>query len=591
MDNISEIKQKIDIVDLVGSYVQLKKTGRSYKGLCPFHSEGTPSFMVSQELQIYKCFGCGESGDIFKFVEKVEGVDFSSALEQLAQKAGVKLDRAEIDPQAQKKKRLYYINQLTAKFYHYILTQRPEGKVALDYLKEKRKLSDKTIEDFMLGYAPDNWDSLLKFLAKQKVEVPEMLEAGVITARTSGGGYIDKFRGRVMFPFTGIDTKIIGFNGRTVFDRDPKYLNTAETPVFHKGSFLFNLDKARLDLKKKGAVVVEGQMDVIMAWQSGITNVIASSGTFLMDYQLKTILRYTNDIVFCFDSDTAGIGAVYRAVEMAEKLGFNIRVTIIPAPYKDLDEALRAEPEKMKKALKDPVDVYDYYFVTVLKTHNKETAIGKKLILDDLAPIFSKSSNPVVIDHYSKKIAEELDISEETVRGVLKKGFYDLASNSNTDNTPDSGETPLWSENNPEGYLVALLLKADIDTMRDYGYKLQLEDFSEPIVVEVFKALIDYLKEDKKSFNIKQVLKRLPDDYQDKVSELYLWDFDGIIDVDSPQSLERELENAFKRMKKDSAKRAIKNLIEEIKVAELEKDSEKVTKLTKKVEKLKKNFL
>lgn len=588
MDTISEIKQKIDIVDLVGSYVTIKKAGRNYKGVCPFHSENTPSFMVSPELQIFKCFGCGEAGDIFKFVEKIEGVEFSVALEQLAARAGVVLEKKDYDPESAKRKELQRINNLSAKYYHYVLTKHPQGKPAMEYLTQKRKLTNDTIDFFQVGYAPDTWDSLYKFLKKQGIHENEMLDAGVINERSKGSGYIDKFRGRVVFPFKGIDGNILGFNGRTLFDREPKYLNTAETAVFHKSVFLFNLVNAKIDIKKQGAVIVEGQMDVLSAYQHGIKNVFASSGTALAESQFKILQRYTNDLTFCLDSDSAGVTAVYRAVEIAEKLGFNIKVALIPSPYKDLDEILQKEPEKAKKAIKDAVDVYDFYISTTIKANNKDTAMGKKLILETLADLFSKIKNPVIVDHYAKLLATELDLSEETVIEMFKNG---VPSGSYENYKEDSEKLPLLSRDNPEGYFIALLLKADIDTMREYAYKMDVEDFINPIVVNIFKSLVDYLKEDKKSFNIKQVIKRADEAYHDNISELYIWDFDGIIEVDSTQQLERELESLFKRIKKDSAKRAVKDLTEKIKIAEMEKDGDLVLKLTKKVEKLKKSFL
>ena len=413
-----------------------------------------------------------------------------------------------------------------------------------------------------------------------------MLDAGVISEKSSGDGYIDKFRGRVVFPFKGIDGNIVGFNGRTILDREPKYLNTAETAVFHKGTFLFNLVNARIDIKKHGAVVVEGQMDVISAYQDGIRNMVASSGTALAENQLKILQRYTNDLTFCFDADSAGVNAVYRAVEIAEKLGFNIKVALLQAPYKDIDEVLKAEPEKAKIAIRDAVDVYDFYISSTLKANSKESALGKKIILEALVPVFSKINNPVIVDHYSKMLATELGLSEDTVTTMFKGGTL-----GNYVGPEDDQKIPLLSRDNPEGYFLALLFKADIDIMREYAYKMDVEDFLNPIVVNIYEALVAYLKEDRKSFNIKQVIKKAEEGHHDNISELYLWDFDGIIEVESPQILEREIESVFKRIKKDSAKRAVKALTEKIKVAELEKDWDLVLKLTKKVEKLKKSFL
>ncbi|EKD99763.1 MAG: hypothetical protein ACD_22C00180G0001, partial [uncultured bacterium] len=246
MDQITEIKQKIDIIDLIQGYVPLKKSGRNYKGLCPFHSEKTPSFMVSQELQIFKCFGCGESGDIFKFVEKVEGVDFPQALERLAEKAGIKLEKTSYDPNSDKRKSVYELNNIANKLYQYILLKHPAGKKALDYVKNKRKITDEVIAKFGLGYAPDKWDTLYNALTKKGFKIQDIVNAGLIVPRTSGGGFYDKFRGRVMIPLTELDGKVAGFTGRDVVNKDPKYLNSPETPVFHKSSFLFALDKAKV---------------------------------------------------------------------------------------------------------------------------------------------------------------------------------------------------------------------------------------------------------------------------------------------------------------------------------------------------------
>ncbi|KKS12058.1 MAG: primase protein, partial [candidate division WWE3 bacterium GW2011_GWF1_41_53] len=257
-------------------------------------------------------------------------------------------------------------------------------------------------------------------------------------------------------------------------------------------------------------------------------------------------------------------------------------------PYKDLDEVLKADPEKAKIAIRDAVDVYDFYISSTLKVNSKESALGKKLILETLVPVFSKINNPVIVDHYSKMLATELGLSEDTVSTMFKGGSLGGYSDGAGE---DDEKLPLLSRDNPEGYFLALLLKADIDIMREYGYKMDVEDFINPIVVNIYEALVAYLKEDRKSFNIKQVIKKAEEGYHDNISELYLWDFDGIIEVNSPQILEREIDSVFKRIKKDSAKRAVRILTEKIKVAELEKDWDLVLKLTKKVEKLKKLFL
>ncbi len=587
MDQISQIKQKLDIVDVVGSYVSLKKAGRNYRGLCPFHSEKTPSFMVSPELQIYKCFGCGAAGDIFNFIEHIEGVEFPSALEQLAERAGIKLEKSQIDPQSQLKKQIFFINELTARFYQYLLLKHKIGKQALNYLTKKRKLNLTTIEEFMLGLAPDNWDSLYRFLAKKSIKVEDMLSAGVIVQKQSGKGYVDKFRGRVMFPLTGIDGKIVGFTARTMLNREPKYLNTSETPIFHKTFFLFGLDKNKLNIKKEGAIFVEGQMDLISAYQAGIRNLVSVSGTSLTDNQLVLLSRYTNDLTFCFDADTAGVTASYRAIEMAEKHNFNIKVAVIPAPHKDLDDLVKSGAEEAKKALKQSYPAYDFFLMTTLKKYDKKSAMGKKSIMDELVPLFSKITNQVLLDHYSKRIASEIDMSEDSVLMILKRGKVEGQDSEKFD--PE--ERVIAYKQNPEGYLLALLFKADIDIAKEFAYKMKPECIQNEDIRVILTALQDYLETKKKSFNVGIVIKNLEERLQKIASELYLWDLEIVTDTEGPNKMVSELEVTVKRIKTDYVKRSLKSLSNEIKLAEMAKDTEKVEKLTKKFERLSKGLI
>jgi DNA primase len=376
MDQIAEIKQKIDVVDLISTYVPLTKSGRNYKGLCPFHSEKTPSFMVSPELQMFKCFGCGQGGDVFKFIELVEGIDFPQALRQLADKAGVKLEQNISDKEEGRKKILYEINHLAAVFYHFILIKHPAGKKALEYFIKKRKIKKETIEQFNLGYAPESWDILYRSFSKKGYKTEDLLNAGLIV-KSTGSGHIDKFRARVMFPLADVSGKIVGFSGRVLDDTAPKYLNTPETQIFHKGSFIFALDKAKLDIKKEGAIVVEGHTDCITAHQYGINNVVASGGTAFTTSQLQILKRYTEDLILCFDADTAGDAAIQRGIELAEKENFNIKVIVVPAPYKDLDELLNADLASAKELISNPIPIYDFYLVSAFKHNDKTTALGK----------------------------------------------------------------------------------------------------------------------------------------------------------------------------------------------------------------------
>jgi len=591
MDQVAEIKQKLDIVDVVNSYVTLKKSGRNYKAICPFHSEKTPSFMVSQELQIYKCFGCGVAGDVFNFVEAIEGVDFPRALEILADRAGVKLIRSqELDTQSQIKKKIHEINELSTQFYQYVLLKEKTGKKALDYLKKERKLTEETIREFKIGYAPDSWDTLYKFLLSKKLKIEDMVLAGVIIKKTGSSGYIDKFRGRIVFPLIGVDERVVGFTGRTLFNRDPKYLNTGDSPVFHKSFFLYGLNKSRVALKKEGAIFVEGQMDLLSAYQNGIDNVVCVSGTALTDSQLVILSRYTQNITFCFDSDFAGVEASYRAIEMAEKRNFNVKVSVLSDPYKDLDDFLKADKEGALKMIKNSVPVYDYFLVTTLKKHNKATALGKKTITEELIPIFSRITNQVLVDHYSKQLAKELDLSEDTIFSMIKKGSV---------KEDEYEEVEEYNQKFPiekqqfEGYFISLLLKSPIDLAKEYLKKVKKEDFLNENLGEIFEEISDYIRDRKTDIKVKSLVSRFDEKKGNLVTELYMWEQEGKnqkeeIDV---KELKNELNSMVERIKMASVKRQLKIITDEIKIAETKKDEGEVERLTKKFDKLSKGLL
>lgn len=583
MDTVSQIKQRLDITDVIAGYITLKKAGKNYKALCPFHSEDTPSFMVSPELQIFKCFGCGEGGDMFNFVEKVEGVDFPQALEMLAEKAGVKIERKDFDPNYKKKAKLYEINELATEFYHHLLTNHESGKKALKYLKEKRGLTDRTIAEFRLGYAPNTWDTLHKFLIKKGYINENQLLVGAIQEKRDGTGFIDKFRGRITFPLIDTSGKIVGFSGRDIVGRDPKYLNTQETMIFNKSAFIYGLNTAKVDIKKEGVVFVEGQMDVIKAWQNSIKNVVAISGTSLTSLQLKILSRYTKEITFCFDSDEAGMKATTRALTLTEPHDFEVKVAMIPKSYDDLDDYLTKSVSAAKKTINNPVPIYDFYLASALKMFEPETAYGKKKIVSYLAPLFAKIQNKVVLDHYVKELASAIESGEDTIKAAIESPQeYQQETKGPTETTPQQEEL----KQSPEEYLLSLLLKSDLDTMGQFLYKINPEDLSLKRNQIIFNKLKEYFNSKPSQFDIKYFTEELGPDYKDEILGMYLWDF-GVIEQ-KPSLFVNEIESTILRIRKDSVRRELKNLTEQIKLAELEKNTEKIKELTERSKELSK---
>lgn len=428
MDEIEEIKRRIDIVDLISNYLTLKKAGANYKAICPFHQEKTPSMMVSAEKQIFKCFGCGEGGDVFTFVMKMENLEFREALEMLAERAGVKLSRhnpKEAQVQTDRKTRLYKINDLSARVFHKILISHPAGKQALKYLKE-RKLTDQTIKDFQIGYAPafakataDKPSYLVSFLKKRGFNEQEITDAGSP----------DRFFKRIMFPIRDTMGHVIAFTGRvTEKDQQPKYLNTADTVIFHKGRLLYNLDQSKAAIKQvKAAVVVEGQMDVIASHQAGVQNVVATSGTALTEEHLRIIYRYTPNIIFAFDSDSAGLATAKKAYEMAILEGMNVKMVELKK-YKDPGEMIAEDQEAWKKAVKEAVPVVVWYFGLAFGKHlpangeeKKLSAQEKKEIALEILPIIKIIPDSIEQAHYVGLLAQKLDVKDEIVFAALTR--------------------------------------------------------------------------------------------------------------------------------------------------------------------------
>ena len=585
-DTVNEIKQKLSIVDLISRYVSLKKSGTNYKGLCPFHGENTPSFMVSPELQIFKCFGCGEGGDIFSFYSKVEGLDFSSTLQALGDIAGVEVKKHSGD-YSKHVDVLFAINDMTSKFYSHILLNHEAGSIGRSYVFSKRNLDNETVSVFGLGYAPKQWDVLYSFLLKKKFSVTDMLDAGVIIKRSSGQGYIDKFRGRVIFPFKGLDGKILGFNGRTVFNEEPKYLNTASTKIFNKSTFLYGLSSAKVEIKKQGAILVEGQLDVLTAYKHGIKNVIASSGTSLTNQQLQQLARYTKKLFFCYDSDLAGIKAILRGISMAENQGFEVYVCPIPSIYTDLDQYLNKDALGAKQLISSPVPFYDFVIDTSLKSGDKHTYIGKNKILLEVAPFLAISQNPVILDSTVKVLADALNLSEESVYAVLK------GHNEQNAEAPVLSESPQepvldnsigydkTSKFPLEEYMLSLLMKAPLGTAQALTHKLARKDFVSEDLHRIFVELKNYLAGRKRKFDVKTFSSKLEEPLSSMVEKIYLTDL-GEADENENVFLQ-ELEKTFKRLKKEQLRKELREVTLRIKKAEKEKDAQELKSLVERL--------
>jgi DNA primase len=425
MDNSSitnEIKSRIDIVDLIGEYLTLKKVGSGYQGLCPFHSEQKPSFYVSPERQSFKCFGCGAYGDIFTFIMKIEGISFREALEMLAQKAGVELKPLD-SAQNTLRQRLLQLNENATRFFEKQMAKSQAGKEAQDYLIQ-RKINEESIKEWRLGYAPEEWRALLSFLEKLDFSQEEIIQAGLAISNEEKKTVYDRFRGRIIFPINDLSGRVVGFGGRVRPGKEEegaKYLNTPTTFLYDKSRVLYGLDKARGKIREKGQVIlVEGYTDVIASHQAGFSNTVSVSGTALTPYQAETLRRYTEKIIVAFDMDEAGRSATQRSIDLLQEKGFLIRIINVVG---DLDpaEIINKSSKDWEKAIQESQSIFDFYFQRAFNNHSPEEPEGRKEILDILLPLLAKIPNRIEQAHWIGKLAQALRVNEESIIEELEK--------------------------------------------------------------------------------------------------------------------------------------------------------------------------
>ncbi|NBO22472.1 toprim domain-containing protein [bacterium] len=514
-NNAETVKSQIDIVSLVSQYVEIKKSGSNYKGLCPFHNEKGASFMVNQNLQIYKCFGCGESGDVISFVQKIEGLDFKSTINFLSEKYGIKI---EIEKET-------------------------------------------------------GWNNLTDLLKKRGFTQQEIISSSLGVSKKNGGVY-DKFRGRVVFPYFSLDGKCIGFMGRTIFNEDPKYLNSSETLVFKKGEFLYGLNKTKLELKKHGAILVEGTLDFLKPYQYGIKNLCATSGTALTPKQLELLKRYTDKIFFCFDSDNAGVNAILKGIEISDKYSFDVRVLQIPKPYKDLDEYFDSKPEEAVNISQSSININDFFLSYLYKKYGIEEASSKNKIINEFRNFYQKINNEVTKNHYLKKVSEDLDLDQNIVLKSLNQNL-EIPIKEVASSSPNPQKTEVGVKyNSKEAFFMSVLLKSGIDSYNPIVLKLSDESFEEPLLRNLYIKYRSYSQNNKGPIDIRQFSNTLNEGENKLLENLTLLDIE--IDLSSDEKINNELEKLSDLLIANYKKRQIKDITQKLKKAEKEKDTNKV---------------
>ena len=567
---LDDVKSSNDIVDVISQYISLKRSGRNYFGLCPFHNEKSPSFSVSPDKQIFHCFGCGVGGNIITFISKIEGIGFKEAIEVLAERANIKLptiDNSADNKKEELKAKVYKVNSFTAEYYHKKLYE-PTSKIAQEYVK-KRKLNNETIQSFKIGFS-GRFDELYQALKKEGFNDEEILESGLVNKNDSGK-YIDRYRNRLMIPIFDERNRVIAFGGRVLDDSKPKYINSPENIVYIKGRHLFGLNVAKKGDTKR-LLIVEGYMDAISLHQRGITNVVASLGTALTTSQGWLLRKNCEQVILGFDSDGAGQTAIMRAVEVMQNMGCDMRILQMTGA-KDPDEyILKYGSVRFQKLMDDAISLIEFKIKVLQKDLNLENASDKIKFLNEIAKLISKVENTMEREIYIEKIAKGYNISKEAIYAEVNKLQYanrkdkkvlekekPVVSKIRKEEKHDVSEEITKRENT-----IIWILINSIDTYKTIKENIKIEDFKNEENREILKEIYNALENG--NTNINSVLDHIDSEkIQGHLTEIMAEDY-GITDN------KKAVEDLLKKYELEKLENERDRLIEELNNAS---DSEK----------------
>ncbi len=583
MNQVEEIKNNLDITEVISNYIDLKQAGSNFKARCPFHNEKTASFMVSKEKQIWHCFGCDKGGDIISFLQEYEGISFREALTILAEKANIVLP----EYSGQKKedyKRMYEINKLTSEFYEKKLKENNKVvKKVKEYLTN-RKITEESIEKWQLGLSGESWDELYNYLKNKEYEEEEILKAGLILKKRDGQGYVDRFRKRLMFPLRDTQGRTVAFTSRTLVniayqeeEFGGKYINSPQTVIYDKSKILYGWSLAKDALRqKKYIIIVEGNMDAIAASQTKANNVLAVSGTALTKEQIKLIKRYTDNIIFAFDGDNAGSRAVLRGISLGWQEEMNLKVLILPAG-KDPADIIKENEDNWYGLLKDSLPVMDYYFQRILAGVDLERADHKKIAVQKLLPIIKFLKNNIEQVHYLKILEKKLDIPLHILEKDLEK------SKSFLENKQHNNSLYYEQKKRVRRSLIEKILSIAFykkEFLEKLIADIELEMIIEPWKTLYEKIIIYYTKYQNLDNFIEQA--ELNEEERKIWIELSLLGEKDNFDINDKE-LQHNWELLVKRLKRDYLNKERDKLIQELKQAEISQEKELEDKLVHKI--------
>ncbi len=545
---LNDVRQSNDIVDVISQYVHLKRSGRNFFGLCPFHNEKSPSFSVSPDKQIFHCFGCGVGGNVFTFISKIEGLNFIETVQMLADRANIQLPTIQDNRDSLKeelKAKVYKVNEFTAEFYHQNL-YKPQAKIAQEYVK-KRQLSNETLKSFKIGFS-GKFDELYQELKKQGYGEQEILESGLVN-KNERGQFIDRYRNRLMFPICDARGRVIAFGGRVLDDSKPKYINSPENIVYSKGRNLFGLNVAKKgDLKK--ILIVEGYMDVISLHQRGITNVVAPLGTALTEQQGWLLRRNAEQIILSFDSDEAGLKAKLRALDILQNMGCDIRILQMEGA-KDPDEyIIKYGNARFNNLVENALSIIEFKVKVLRKDLNLENTNDKIKFLNEISKLISKVDNTIEREVYIEKIAKEYDISKEAIYAEVNKLTYKnvksekILEKTKPIITHKKTEVKEVSEaiKKRENTIISILLTGDLNIFEIIKSNIKPEDFQYEINAKIAKKLYEEFQ--KGNSNINSIIDSLEEEEQNQITMIMSEDYE-IKDIEKAiddiiQSYEKE---------------------------------------------------
>lgn len=570
-DQVEEIKRKTDIVELISEYVNLARSGRNFKALCPFHSEKTPSFVVSPELGIFKCFGCGVGGDAYTFLQEYEKIDFPQALKMLADRAGVKLKPLRGFRGYEEKEEIFRANYLASEFYHYLLTSHAVGKKALAYLRG-RGITDEAVEVFRLGYAPNRPDVLAQFLEKKGYKQDFLQKAGLVIRKQ--GKVFDRFRDRVIFPLHDHLGNVTGFAGRVLENKGEvaKYINSPETAVYKKGRLLYGLHITKQDIKDKGcAVVVEGELDSISSWQAGVRNVVSLKGSVLTEDQTRLLSRFCQEIRLATDADLAGSEAARRGALAAAAAGLAVRVVKLDG-FKDPDEAAQKKPSFWQKAVKQAQEIYDFLLDSAFNRYDARTTEGKRKVSRELAPVIGQIEDAIVKADVARKLAVRLGVPEEAVLSQVGKQEVPVPRKTQEEERPQSKKT---RRELLEEYLLSLAFQRDPQIIEKENIGKLLKGSSTTKLVSLWEKK----GKAKEEFDPSEFAQELPGELVDLFACLILLELGE--EFEDPQLFSREVGKVKREIEILNLREELAKLGEKIKELEAKGKQKELTKLEK----------